>query len=149
MTYEISEDRETLKFFANAEDRALLRLLVAENADDPDWIHRDDNMHEWFSGNTHSLLNNSELSWTSSDYTGDLTSAPMICILGDDMPLPDGLEKWDLLQGTHLAGHWDDTTWVQPILERWCFMDYMVRSVLQDLMEHDEAVFTGGKFYEV
>ena len=59
---------------------------------------------------------NSELEWTSSEHTGDLTDAPMLGILqhGDGDPV---------------------------IVERWAFMDYQVRSVLEDLRDKGEAVF--------
>ena len=59
---------------------------------------------------------NSELEWIDPAQTGDLTSAPMVGIL----------DKAD------------------QVAERWAFMDYQVRSVLEDLRDRGAAVFVGG-----
>jgi len=62
-----------------------------------------------------SLVCNSELEWIDPSVTGDLTAAPILAILDE-------------------AGQ---------ILHRWGFMDYQVRSVLQDLAERGRAEFQG------
>jgi len=59
------------------------------------------------------LICNSELQWINPADTGDLTDAPMIGITDED----------------------------ETILERWAYMDYMVRSFCDDLLETGEAVF--------
>ena len=38
----------------------------------------------------------------------------------------------------------DNETETYAVLERWAFMDYQVRSALEDLRDRGEAVFTGG-----
>jgi len=62
------------------------------------------------------LLANSELQWIAPSETGDLTDAPMIGIRNED-----------------------DT-----VHSRWAFMDYQVRSFIDDLIDKGEAIFTGG-----
>jgi hypothetical protein len=59
------------------------------------------------------LIANSELEWTSSDETGDLTDAPMLCIRDENA----------------------------KIIQRWAYMDYQVKSFLEDLLETGKAVF--------
>jgi hypothetical protein len=99
-------------------------------------------MCDWFEH----ITCNSELEWTSSDITGDLTSAPMIGIYGEEQPLDEKYKKWDFLQGTRFSSCCDGKTFVEPVLERWAFMDYAVRSVLEDLRDYGKAVFIGGQY---
>jgi hypothetical protein len=61
------------------------------------------------------LVSNSELEWINPVDTGDSTSAPMLGILGDD------------------------------IIARFAFMDYQVRSVLEDLRDTGKVVFVSGE----
>ena len=82
-----------------------------------DEIHADATLHEWFE----QLISNSDLDWIDPSETGDLTSAPMLAIRFHD-----------------------NETETYAVLERWAFMDYQVRSVLEDLRDRGEAVFTGG-----
>ena len=60
---------------------------------------------------------NSGLEWLYASETGDFTSAPMI-----------GFKDLE-----------NDT-----VLDRWAFMDYQVRSVLEDLRDTGKVVFVGG-----
>jgi hypothetical protein len=60
-----------------------------------------------------SLIANSELEWTDSEETGDLTDAPMLCIRDEN----------------------------EEIIQRWAYMDYQVKSFLDDLLETGRAVF--------
>ena len=61
------------------------------------------------------LIANSELDWIDPAECGDLTDAPILGIREEDgVPL-----------------------------ERWGFMDYQVRTFLDDLIETGRAVFTG------
>lgn len=64
---------------------------------------------------------NSELAWVNPSETGDLTDAPMLGIYG--------------------AGPDDENA---PVRERWAFMSYQVRSLLQDLRDDGEAVLVSG-----
>lgn len=92
------------------------RLTLIATADERATLQRDDDLQS-----DNALLNwleplvcNSELYWILPEETGDLTDAPML-------------------------GHRDE----QGVpLERWAFMDYQVRSVLQDLRDKGEVVFT-------
>jgi hypothetical protein len=59
------------------------------------------------------LICNSELEWIDPADTGDLTDAPMLGICDEE----------------------------ENILERWAFMDYQVRSFLDDLADHGKATF--------
>ena len=62
------------------------------------------------------LIANSELQWISPEETGDLTDAPMLGIKNEK----------DIVE------------------ERWAFMDYMLRSPLEDLKEKEKVVFSAG-----
>lgn len=92
-----------------------------------------------------SFLANSELEGVFPEETGDLTSAPML-----------GLREW--YDECGCCGQWhpnefygdcrDDAnrlTEDNRIVARWAFMDYQVRSFLDDLVEHGRAVFVSGK----
>jgi hypothetical protein len=59
------------------------------------------------------LIANSELEWIDAEETGDLTSAPMLGLRDE--------------QG--------------QVISRWAFMDYQVRSFIDDLIEKGKAVF--------
>ena len=76
-----------------------------------DEIQSDQSMFEFFE----SLICNSELDWVDPSETGDLTSAPMLGVRGEN-----------------------DT-----IIERWAFMDYQIKSVLEDLLNEGAVQFVG------
>lgn len=115
----ISPDRKTLTISVDDAEREELRNWEVER-------------HGFANGNLQSdiammdflepIVCNSELDWISAAWTGDLTDAPML-----------GITEWDLPQQ-------DDP----KVLERWAFMDYQVRSVLEDLRDKGECVFVGG-----
>lgn len=124
MTHQISPDRKTLTILFTEKERQNLRELG-------ELIHQDATMHDCLEG----LTCNSELEWISPADTGDLTSAPMLGILGDeqrDDATPGGYRGTKVSTGPGM---------IQPILERWAFMDYQVRSVLEDLRDTGKAVF--------
>lgn len=60
------------------------------------------------------LIANSDLDWIDPAETGDLTSAPMLGIRNEK----------------------------EEVVARWAFMDYQVRSFVEDLVNHGRAVFT-------
>jgi|SRR5688572_8467707 len=131
MKYTISTDRTRLVIKADEAERKELREIQECGGD----CQCDVSMHDFLEP----LTCNSELEWIPEGVTGDLTSAPMLGILGEPTPGAGGI----------LAGRWPDSAgisqgWFQPILERWAFMDYQVRSVLEDLRDKGEAVFVGG-----
>lgn len=130
MKYTISEDRRTLTITVDEREQKELR----------DWPQE----HE----GTERLVCNSELEWIPEGSTGDLTSAPMLGILGEESTI-EQIEQMAKskpgIYGSRLCGHWEGKDRHQPILERWCFMDYQVRSVLEDLHDKGCAVFVNGE----
>ena len=125
MEYTYDDDRLTIT--ADAEDLAELAEL---KTDDPDGFGNDRMMVEFFED----LLANSELDWIDAADMGDLTDAPMLGIRGDEQDHKSGPF------GVTHCGHWDEKDWYQPITHRWGFMDYQVRSLLDDLLDRGEAV---------
>ena len=118
------------------EEREALRELRDE---DPDTFGNDSQMADVFE----SMIANSELCWINPSDTGDLTDAPMLGILGEEGIKEHTvfLENYGLVE-TGSDGHW---TMACPILKRWAFMDYQVRSVLDDLLDKGKAVFISGE----
>jgi hypothetical protein len=83
-----------------------------------------ENLEEWkeegFNDKTESealepIIANSDLEWIRPEENGDLTDAPIL-------------------------GYRDENG--ESTGERWAFMDYQVRSFLQDLMDKGVAIFT-------
>jgi Zn-finger nucleic acid-binding protein len=131
MNYKISEDRRTLTIFADSEERA----AIASFGD-----YSDEAMHSAFEH----LVCNSELEWINPADTHDLTDAPMLGILDEAQPLANEA-SFAPHYGTIQSGFYGDPpqVHVHPIIERWAFMDYMLRSPLEDLRDKGECVFTG------
>lgn len=135
LTFTISPDRKRLVISADAAARAELRELALEHP----VFHCDENLHGVFEN----LICNSELRWIRPEICGDLTDAPILGIAGEPEPR-DGSRDGD---GAILCGRWPDKAgmariWVEPVLERWAFADYCLRSPLFDLLEKGEAIFT-------
>lgn len=84
------------------------------------------------------LLADSCLEWIPDGSTGDLTSAPMLGILGEEDD--DKVEHF----GSVLSGHWGMSDHHRPIIARWAYMEYALRSFLDDLAEKGECVWEGG-----
>ena len=105
MKTKFNDDRTRLTIIASYGEQRHLKTLG-------DTIQQDTEMHDQLEH----ITANSNLEWIDPSATGDLTSAPMLGILGKN----------------------DEVT------ERWAFMDYQVRSVLVDLRDKGEAVFIGG-----
>lgn len=84
------------------------------------------------------LISNSSLSWIRPEDTGDLTDAPMLGFLGSDDEIT-GTKVGP--HGAVLVGHWDGSNKYVPIIQRWAFMDYQIKSFLDDLLEKGEARF--------
>ena len=132
MTHEILANGD-LKIMVDAEERNLLATLKEE---DPEAFDRDATMLDFFEG----FIGNNEFQWTRPEYCGALTDAPMLGIYGHERALKED-EDGSFL---HVVGHWDDTTWVEDVTEAWGFMDYMIISVQERLLDDGEAVFTHG-----
>lgn len=123
ITCEISEDRSTLTLFADEETREELREFERYGIVEEAQTLAD-------------MLSNSELDWILPEETGDLTSAPLLGIVGSEY-----LSQASGPHGARQAGHWDGQDWYQPILERWGFAPYQLRSFLSDLADEGKAVF--------
>lgn len=127
-------DRLVMK--ASPEDRARLKKWKDE---DPDgWEKLDEG---YFFEN---LTSNDEFSWIPEGVTGDLTSAPMLGIYGEEEDEPDDYADNWVGSGLVDCG----SAVVQPVLYRWAFMDYAVTTPMDALLNDGEAVWMGGKFLE-
>jgi hypothetical protein len=127
MNFTISPDRKTLTIFADEPEREALRGFSEA-------IQQDAMLHDVLEP----LTCNSELQWVRPEDTGDLTDAPMLGIFG---PVSDAAH---VPFPSVNVGHWDGRDWAQKIESRWAFMDYQVRSPLEDLRDKGQAVFVGG-----
>lgn len=89
------------------------------------------------------LTTDDSFSWINADVTGDLTAAPMLAILGDEEQGPH-----EACNGLYPCGANGSRTFVQPVLYRWAFMNYVITTPQRELLESGEAVFTGGAFVD-
>lgn len=123
----------TLKISVDHTERLFLSSLPDEQ------IHQDEVMYNFLEP----LVCNSEFCWVDPSDCGDLTSAPMLGILsiGDTS---NGYRENELPKerfGQFLTGGDEGGSYFEAITGRWAFMDYQVRSVLEDLREKGEAIF--------
>ncbi len=81
------------------------------------------------------LFKETDLSWLDASDTGDLTDAPLIGSYGDPRTEKGGPF------GCSDVGFWDGSRWYSPIIERWGYMDYQVRSTMRDLKENGKVIF--------
>lgn len=135
LTFTISPDRRILTIFADAAAHAELQELASEHPA----FHSDENLYDAFEN----LICNSELRWIAPEICGDLTDAPILGIMGEPEPRDISREG----DGAIFCGRWPDKqgvarVWVEPVLERFAFTDYQLRSPLFDLLEKGQAVFT-------
>jgi hypothetical protein len=104
----------------------------------------DQTMHEVLEA----LVTNDAFEWIDPSVTGDLTSAPMLAILGDEQPGPDDTDE-ALGSGLVPVGRWDIRgklrSMYQPVMERYAFMSYQVTSPQRELAESGRCVFQGGQ----
>jgi len=131
LSYEISEDRSTLTITASP---AYMEELQEEcDGDSRYWgtTASEIDLME-------SLIANSELQWLSAEDTGDLTDAPIIGIVGGD----NSMTRAQIGPfGCQCVCHDRDGNWYAPILDRWGFEPYQVRSFLDDLRLTGKAKF--------
>jgi hypothetical protein len=98
------------------------------------------------------LVTSDEFTWLSEACTGDLISAPMLAILGDEMPGPDDTDD-TLGTGLVHVGCWTQggrlRQMYQPVLKRWGFMDYQITSPQRELAETGECTWQGGDLWGI
>ncbi len=136
MKFEISPNRRSLTIIADEQDRKLLR----EGWDNPGETDLDSDkaLHEFFEG----PLANSEFQWVQPEWCGDLTDAPILGLLGDDVGESEVKTFPANYHGWREIGFNGREKVFQPVLERWAFLDYQVRSPLADLLENGKVIFT-------
>jgi len=88
-------------------------------------------------------------SWLPEGTTADLTAAPMIGVLGDEMPGP-ATEK-AICSGLYNCRRWEVEGQLraiyQPVLQRWAFMNYALTSPQQELAETGRCEWQGGDYW--
>jgi hypothetical protein len=124
ITHQFNDDRSKLILIADADAKEQLIELVADKGQDDAEIEALDH-----------LTSNSELQWIDPADTGALTDAPILGILGDESHREHGPF------GNVPCGKDADGALYQPILERWGFEPYQVRSFITDLIVDGKAVF--------
>ena len=122
--YEISADRSTLTLIASDTARADIADLRNDGFRELDEVDALEH-----------LIANSELDWLDSEDTGDLTDAPILGLTGEPQKEESGPH------GSHCVGYWSGSAWYQPILERWGYPQYQVKSFLKDLLDTGRAEF--------
>lgn len=91
------------------------------------------------------LIANSELEWLPEGASrGDLTSAPMLGILGDETVKDSGWDEDEPCFGFVPSGQENGAEFVRPIVSRWAYMSYQIRSFLSDLCDDGECIWEGG-----
>ena len=105
----------------------------------------DDFLYELIEG----MFLNDCFSWLSEGTTADMTAAPMVGILGDEMPGP--AKDKAQCSGLYHCGRWEvDGEFreiYQPTLQRWAFMDYALTSPQQELAENGRCEWQGGDYW--
>jgi hypothetical protein len=106
----------------------------------------DDFLHELLGP----LVANGEFAWLPEGITDDLTTAPMLGILGDEMAGPDDPQDATGMALVHI-GCWSHEgrlrQMYRPVLRRWAFMDYAVTSTQRELAETGECTWDGGDLW--
>jgi hypothetical protein len=126
-----------------AADQEMQAELIQMRSENPDEFGTDRNLHEVFEG----LIGNSDLTWIWPEMVGALTDAPMLGILEEFTREVDPSDNTVV----H-AGKWEDPndeykikSWGYAVEEAWAFMDYALRSPLDDLADKGYVIFTSGK----
>ena len=125
-----------LKISADAEDLAELRRW---REDDDTEFASDRVLHDAFEH----MICNSELDWVNPEQIGALTEAPILGIFGETKPARDcgpncrEVGGWPDENGVH-------TLWVEPVERAWAYLDYALRSPLEDIARYGYVVFVSG-----
>ncbi len=138
LSYTISADRRSLTIRADDEARAELRSLKAEtcDADDCGEWGTDRMMEDIFE----QLICNSELEWIRPETCYDLTDAPILGILGTEEEAAQCTPaQWEAYRANRNGS---GIQYDRPVIERWGYLSYAMRSPLDDLLDRGEAGFT-------
>ena len=96
------------------------------------------------------MVTNDEFVWLGEGCTNDLTSAPMLGILGDEMPGPDDIADASGMGLVHV-GRWHHEgrlrQMYRPVLRRWGFMAYQVTCPQRELAESGVSTWEGGDLW--
>lgn len=125
MRFEHNENRLLLTI--DDEEQAELQAMFDE---DPDYFTTDEAMWDFFEP----LTCNSALTWLRPDDCGDITDAPML-----------GFVDYENIQNHNVGGLGAIDLGCReyaPILARWAYMDYQIKSPLEDLLATKQALFT-------
>lgn len=82
------------------------------------------------------LIGNSELEWGDPNTNKDLTDAPMLCIWGEDIPDEKRGEVKD-----HFGFIETSSDTCIPVIARWGYPHYCLRSFMDDLADSGKAIF--------
>ena len=95
------------------------------------------------------MFTNDYFTWLPNGTTADMTSAPVLGILGDEMPGPT--KDKAQCSGLYHCGRWDVEDELremyQPVLQRWAFMDYALTSPQRELAETGRCEWEGGTYW--
>ena len=105
---------------------------------DPDKFGSDSTLYAVFE----SLTCNSEYDWLGPEVCGDMTDAPILAILGEEREAKDGETADNGSGNVGTTFYYGKATRLCPVEKRWGFMDYAMRSPLDDLREQGYAIFT-------
>jgi hypothetical protein len=96
------------------------------------------------------MTTNDEYTWLPEGCTDDLTSAPMLGILGEEMPGPDDTADATGMGLVHV-GRWDHEgrlrQMYRPVLRRWAFMSYQITTPQRELAETGVCTWEGGELW--
>ena len=131
MNYKISPDRHMLTITADENERQQMREFRDTS---PEEFGTESNERDFIEH----IVCNSELGWVQPADCGALTEAPILGIFGPEC------RKHNLPSTGHgsiFNGSDENGGWYQPILERWAYPHYALRSFLKDLIDNGTAVF--------
>lgn len=129
ITATFNADKSNLILTVDAATQMELHHESIHNED----FNSDNFMYDFFE----SFMGNSEFCWVGPEACGDLTSAPLIGILGQEMELPENVEdNCGFVPSGYGLGH--------PVIGRWGWMTYQIQSLQAELAEKGRAILIGG-----
>lgn len=127
ITASFNSDRSNLILTVDEETQRYLQDESVSNED----FGSDNFMYDFFE----SFIGNNAFCWLGAEVCGDLTSAPILAILGEEQELPEHVEDGcGFVVSGMGTGH--------PVEERWGWMMYQIQSLQAELAEKGRAVLT-------